>query len=84
MIYSTERLFVQRGFVPRLSGKKINVCHQNEFPVCNITVRKEFAIAKFHCSHIRVALNIIVCFKGLAFAAHFAIVKKPTPISLLG
>ena len=45
----------------RLSSKRV--------PSCYITVWTEFAIAKYFCSHIRGALDIIVYFKGFKFAA---------------
>ena len=68
---------VQRGFVLRISGWKINVCHQNEFPV-----------ATWPCERNLQSLDIIVyiILKGLhSHLTVFAIVqKKNTSISLLG
>ena len=71
-MYSTTRLYSSERYRSqdfglkdkRLSSKRVHSCYIRS------TLWMEFAIAKFTCSHIRAALDIIVYFKGFAFAAH--------------
>ena len=70
-MYSTTRLYCSERFRSQDFGLKDRHLSSKRVPSCYIKVWMEFAIATFHCSHIRGSLDIIVYFKGFAFAAYW-------------
>ena len=77
-MHSTTRLYCSEVFRSQDFGLKDKRLSPKRVPSCYIAVWTEFAIAKFHCSHIRGALDINVYFKGFAFAAYWLCNRQKT------